>query len=284
MRLEHLIPLAVALVLGHVGLAGDHLVNVGPIQYFLHKLYAVMEPVLLRITDFLITKKAVTGTRPGRLLLRIVALASHYLPHGLVITTPAAERFVDHIHRVEGPWGARLAVGPCVCQRALGRWKEPSCKDITVLYGADIYLHLKLGYRIITPDETKEILRQCRDAGLVHSLDFCMQSGRWAFVICNCDTEICVLTRTYFIVKKFLYPGPEIVNVNRELCLGEERCGNCVKSCVFGAITATGSLHLTDLSKCMGCGRCTPGCRGSARKMVKRSDFKHRWLLPSVFP
>jgi ferredoxin len=279
-----LITITIALVLGHVGLAGDHLFRVGPLQYLLHRFYAIIEPVLLRITDFLITKQAVTGTRPGRLLLRFAALASHYLPHGLIITTPAAERFVDYIDRIEGPRGARLAVGPCVCQRALGRWKEPSCKDITVLYGADIYLHLKLGYRIITPGETKEILRECRDAGLVHSLDFCMQSGRWAFVICNCDTEVCVLTRTYFIVKKFLYPGPEIVEVNRDLCLGESRCGACVNSCVFGAIRATGSIPYTDLSKCMGCGQCIRGCRGSSRTMVKREDFRHRWLMPSVFP
>jgi len=104
-RMEFLIPVIIVLFLGHVGLAGDHLFRVGPLQYALHRFYAIIEPVLLRVTDFLITRKWITGTLPGRFILKTVSLASHYLPHGLVVTTERAHRFVEYIDRVEGPKG-----------------------------------------------------------------------------------------------------------------------------------------------------------------------------------
>jgi hypothetical protein len=134
----------------------------------------------------------------------------------------------------------------------LDRWQEPSRKDIVVLYGAEIYLRLDLGYRIITADEAAAILERCRDAGLVHSLDFCMQSGRWHFVICNCDREICVLVRTFLLTGKMIYPGPFIVKQDRERCLGPDACGQCVRI-----------------------------CRGKARELVRRARYAHEKVVPA---
>ncbi len=272
---------AAAALVAHVRLSGTELVPAGPVQYFLHKLYAIAEPPILRIVDFLITSRVITGTAPGRAVLKLIALLSHYFPHGLVLTTAAASRFMRHIDTVEGPRGARIAVGPCVCQRALDRWMEPSCKDIVVLYGADIYHHLNIGYRVIDADEAVSILEQCRDAGLVHSLDFCMQSGKWTFVVCNCDRDICVLYRTWRHTGKFLYPGPEIAALEPGKCRGEEKCGLCVKACLFDAITATGLAPSYDPAKCMGCGQCVRTCRGKARRMICRERFLHEGILPA---
>jgi len=265
---------------GHVRLVEKSLDKVGPIQYFIHKLYAVIEPVILRITDYLITKKTITESAPGMALLRFIATASHYLPHGVVITTKAAERFLDYIEKVEGPAGARIAVGPCVSQRSLNRWMEPSCKDIVILYGADIYRHLELGYRIITAAEAIKIVRQCRDAGLVHSVDFCMQTGKWAFVLCNCDRKICVLTRTFLLTGKFIYAGPEIVALDADKCLGEKKCGQCVTACMFGVNSSTGTKPSLAFDKCLGCGQCTRVCRGKARSMSRRDEYGQERVVP----
>jgi NAD-dependent dihydropyrimidine dehydrogenase PreA subunit len=279
--MEYLIALfAFAALAAHVRLSGTELIPTGPVQYFLHKLYAIAEPTIMRIVDYLITRKLLTGTLPGRFMLKTIAVLSHYFPHGLILTTTAAERFLEYIDTVEGPRGARIAVGPCVCQRALDRWQEPSCKDIVVLYSADIYYHLNLGYRIISSDEAKKLLRQCRDAGLVHSLDFCLQSGKWTFVVCNCDRDICVLYRIWNITGEFLYPGPEIAVLDGKRCKGEKKCGLCVGRCMFGAITATGSEPSFNPSNCMGCGQCVITCRGKARSMKPREDFRHGTILP----
>ncbi len=282
--MEYLITLLSVIALAaHVRISGTKLVLTGPIQYFLHKLYAIAEPPILRIVDYLITSKRISETGTGRALLKAIAIMSHFFPHGLVLTTTAAERFMEYIDTVEGPRGARIAVGPCVCQRALDRWQEPSIKDIVVLYGADIYRHLDIGYRIINADEAVTLLRQCRDAGLIHSLDFCMQSGKWTFVMCNCDRDICVLYRTWRLTGKFLYPGPEIATLDTERCWGENKCGLCIERCLFKAITASESVPAYDPLKCMGCGLCVITCKGKARIMTPRKDFRHGRIFHESF-
>jgi ferredoxin len=273
--------MAAMIIIGHVRLSGTRLARVGPIQYFLHTLYAIGEPLILRITDYLLSKRFITTTAIGIAFLRLVVLLSHFLPHGIIITTKAAEKFFDYIENIEGPAGARIAVGPCVCQRALNKWKEPTCKDIVILYGADIYYHLNLGYRIISAVEAKTIVRNCHREGLVHSLDFCVQSGKWAFVICNCDRDICALTRVYSLTGKFLYPGPEVVTVERKKCRGEKKCGRCVAICMFGATSSTGETPVVDYARCLGCGQCVRVCMGSARSMSRRAEYSHDKVIPA---
>ena len=265
----------------HSGMDGKRLRKVGPIQYAAHWLYGVSEPAILRIVDRLFSSRALTGTAAGRMVLRLIARASRYLPHGVVVTTPAAERLVDFVVNTEGPRGARLAVGPCVCQRALNRWKEPCNKDMVLLYGADIYYHLNVGYKLISTEEAKGILRECCTAGLIHAIEFCMQSGKWIFVICNCDGEICVPTRGYFLTGKFLYPGPEMVVYDPGQCVGEEQCGRCLDRCMFGAnLVVDGEISL-DAGKCMGCGLCVSTCAGKARTMTERRDYQGERQVPA---
>ncbi len=187
----------------HPQLDGQNLRQAGPIQYLIHWFYGVFEPPILRAVDILLTRKWIKDTAFGRFLLKQIARLSWYFPHGLIVTTEAAGRMVDFVINTEGPKGARIAVGPCVCQRAIGTWQEPCKKDMVVLYGADIYTHLNLGYELIDGDQAKALLKQYAAAGLVHSIDFCMQSGKWTFVICSCDTEICVPARIYLLTGRF---------------------------------------------------------------------------------
>ena len=84
----------------------------------------------------------------------------------------------------------------CVRKRWTGGKNRPA-KTSSSCTARKYTCSLNLGYRIINADEAVAILERCRDAGLVHSLDFCMQSGRWHFVICNCDRDICVLVRVF---------------------------------------------------------------------------------------
>jgi hypothetical protein len=189
---------------GHIRLTNDGFEPAGRGQVFFHTIYAHIEPLILKITDFLLTKRFMTENRLGKNILYFIAWASYLFPYGLIVSTEAAMRLVDYIDATEGPKGARFAVGPCVCQRSLKRRQEPYCKDIVLLYGADIYRYMLIGYKTIAAEEVKEILTACRDKGLVHSIDFCMQSGTWTFVICNCDKDICGLVRTYLFTGKFI--------------------------------------------------------------------------------
>lgn len=269
-------------IICHVAFHGDKLVPINRFHYFLHWLYGKYEPQILRICDWFLSRKSIYGNPVGRMLLKLVAMASWYLPHGIIVTTRSAINLLRFIEGLQsGEDGPRIAVGPCVCQMSLDRWKEPSCKDIVVLYGADIYLHLQRGYRIIKAAEAQQILESCRDAGLVHSLDFCMQSGKWHFVVCNCDSEICVITRVFFLTHRMLYTGPQIAKQDKSLCLGAEACGKCVAACMFRAnYVKEGKVYL-DGKKCMGCGQCVRQCKGNAREMVTRKNYKHDKIIPS---
>jgi NAD-dependent dihydropyrimidine dehydrogenase PreA subunit len=270
------------MLVGHVSFGGDKLVPIGRIHYVLHWLYGKYEPWILRLVDWLLSKKILTDSQPGRALLTLVATTSYYLPHGIVVPTASAVNLVRFIESLRDEENApKLAVGPCVCQKALDRWQEPSCKDIVVLYGAEIYLHLNLGYRIINADEAVAILERCRDAGLVHSLDFCMQSGQWHFVICNCDRDICVLVRVFQITGKMIYAGPLIVKQDKEHCLGPEACGHCVNICMFGANSIRDQAIHVDGRKCHGCGQCVRICRGKARELVRRARYAHENVIPA---
>jgi NAD-dependent dihydropyrimidine dehydrogenase PreA subunit len=266
----------------HAGLSGTKLRRVGAIQYAIHWLYGVSEPVILRIVNYILSIRFLTETVIGKKILYAIATVSWFFPHGIVVSTRAAESMVDFIERSEGPKGARIAVGPCVCQVALNRRQEPLMKDMVLLYGADIYYHLNMGYELIPAERAKEILRECDAAGLVHAVEFCMNSGKWVFVICNCDDKICVPTRVFLQTGKMLFPGPEIVAHEMSRCIGTEKCGKCMERCIAGANSVGGDSKVTvDFKKCIGCGLCVGTCRGKARTMAARKDYRHDHQVPA---
>ena len=266
----------------HAGVDGQQLRKVGAIQYAIHWLYGFCEPPFLRMIDLLITRKWINNTLIGKAFLKLLARLSWYFPHGLIVTTEAAERMVDFVINTEGPNGARVAVGPCVCQLGLGIWKEPCKKDMVVVYGADIYSHLNRGYELIDGDQAKVLLRECCNAGLVHSIDFCLSSGKWVFVICNCDAEICVPARLYLKTGRFFYPGPEVVCYDSDKCVGTESCGRCIERCLFTVNQEQdGIATIENIEKCMGCGLCVKTCIGKARNMTVREDYQKEGVVSS---
>lgn len=71
MGFEFLLPVILAMtVFAHVRMSGTGLGSAGPVQYILHWLYAVAEPLILRIVDRLITSTGITGSAPGMALLK----------------------------------------------------------------------------------------------------------------------------------------------------------------------------------------------------------------------
>ena len=62
--------LAGLFVLGHVFTRSGEAAQVGGVQYWLHSIYAVSEPTILRITDFLIRRKLFTDNALGKAKLR----------------------------------------------------------------------------------------------------------------------------------------------------------------------------------------------------------------------
>ncbi len=276
---------SVLLAILHILREDGTLVKESKIQRSIHKVYAVLEPTILKIMDMLLKSKFFTENRIGRALFKALAKMLWFLPHGVVVDYRVAENIIKMIAE---SGNGHIAIGPCVCKRALGVKEEPYITDMTILYGAEIYKEvLEDEYRELTPDEALKLLKEFEKHGLVHELFACMNSGQWTFVICNCDPKHCVPTRAYLKIGEGIFPGPYKALVDEEKCLGIEKCGECLKICSFNAIEErNGKAFVND--RCMGCGLCINRCSGNARKLVPRENYSSpilkKELLSKILP
>ncbi len=246
------------------------LAEVGPIQLFLTTLYARYEIPILKVLDattrFLLKVK-------GRPILWVLSrLLGTFFPTAEVVTVEQAKDFIDAISGLEN---TQIAVGPCMCQKALGKRKGTYMKDMVILYGAEAYKRAyEQEYKDLSPEEAKKLLQDFHQEGLIPAFYACMQSQGWIYAICSCESEICFPFRAHQAAGAVMYPGPDIVALDPESCTG---CGKCVERCHFGANALVDGISEIDLAKCYGCGLCVSTCAGEARKMVKRESYRNRY-------
>lgn len=243
--------------------------------------YGVTEPHILRFADMMmkreITKKLYVNMHKPKAL-----------PRGVIISTDAACRFVDFIYGQKyDNLSARMAVTDCVCQTALKKNIEPRKKDMALLYAAEMYTTIKhTGIKekfdpIESAQEAKEMLKYFHECGLMHNVFYCSGSGKWTFVMCNCDGEVCVPYRSYMAGRSDeIGAGPEIVTYNKDKCVGIEACGKCIQRCLLKACTeGKDGKSNYESSKCLGCGLCVSTCVGKARQLVPRKNYKHEDII-----
>ena len=272
------------MTMSHSGFSPENrrLREIGLLHYLTHWLYSFIEPkIILKLVDVLLSSRLLTSTRPGKWLMLMIARASRDLPHGIVVSTQAAENVVDYLDRLEGPDNGRFALGPCLCQLATCKWEEPLLKDIQFLYAKDMFMRLGLGYKVVPAGRVKELLRQCHTLGYVHALEMCRQSGKWLFCICNCEPRICAPTRVFLLTGEMMWKGPERCESQPARCLGPDTCGKCLDRCIFDANLIRDNTVSVDDAKCMGCGLCVSTCPGQARTMTIRNDYAHEHQVPA---
>ena len=215
---------------------------------------------------------------------------NYFLPHGIILSQKAAENVIDFVYTVEVGAGAHVSAGPCICEVALKKYPEgvtePEIKDLTLYYGADIYENLPLGHHPVTKEEAKEILADMHKKGYVHNVLYMFGKKSGAFVMCNCDREVCAVVKGTRILGPGINceKGPEVIKRDRSKCLGAQECGMCVKRCPFGANKIKDGMVIFDKEKCMGCELCVATCKGCARELEERKDYgydevMHRELL-----
>jgi len=119
-------------------------------------------------------------------LVRWVANAYGRNMEGAYLLTPnEAEEIVD------GSEG--LALGPCTCRAVFRNCDNPVNAEIMVGLTRNIFMEERPhNYREITKQEAKDVLRQCHQRGLIHTIVKCRQDF---YAICNCCSCCCVPLR-----------------------------------------------------------------------------------------
>jgi len=111
-----------------------------------------------------------------------------------LLTLSQAEEIVDIS---EG-----LALGPCDCRSVFRNCDNPLNAEIMVGLSRNVFITERPhDYHEITPQEAKDVLKQCHERGLIHTLIKCRQDF---YAICNCCTCCCVplrLSKQYGIGK-----------------------------------------------------------------------------------
>lgn len=153
----------------------------------------------------------------------------------------------------------------------------------------EVCLHFgKLGHYIvenglgreITKEETKDILKQAAESGLVHAI------SNWeegADTICNCCQCCCLFFEAYHVLKhhKSHDHSNYKVKINTATC---KACGLCEERCAMEAISLKGNPEATNKKgqapvlqseSCLGCGVCVYKCPTESLILERCESITH---------
>ncbi len=168
-----------------------------------------------------------------------------------------------------------IAVTPCTCRVTAKRCDAPL--EVCMQFGraAEYALKRNTG-REVSKEEAIKILRECRDAGLIHLAD---NKAGLGHVVCNC-CKCCCMVIPYLSKKEYrnyVAPSRYRVTLDVDACDG---CGNCVERCAVEIfeMTGEGSVQrsgVTDIEGCIGCGVCVTHCSSGALTLEEIRPPEH---------
>lgn len=175
-----------------------------------------------------------------------------------------------------------IAVIDCVCRTARDRSNKRTC-DYTPNGVCFIFDHLADGEiavgnaRAVSVEEAKQLLRQCRDAGLVQSIS----DAKKPLSLCNCCSCCCVCLVSIKRHEDTLIRASRFLadSVYREKCVS---CGLCVKACPMEAITLENGVVQIKGQSCIGCGICASRCPKAVIKMLQRFGADDRFARDTI--
>ncbi|NQT71351.1 MAG: 4Fe-4S binding protein [Chloroflexi bacterium] len=156
------------------------------------------------------------------------------------------------------------SISPCPCRmaRVLTTPEDP-CQHMLhtcVHTGALSRWAVKHGMaRELTHEQMVELLRECNEDGLVHTINIYGQ-------ICNCCEDCCGIFETFKMGAPTFIPSPFMAQANEDTCTA---CGTCAERCPVDAIEVD-AFAIVSQDKCIGCGVCVPTCPADAINLIRR--------------
>ena len=126
----------------------------------------------------------------GQAVRGVANLYSNKASKAYLLTLSEAEQIVDN--------SAGVALGKCDCRTTFHNCDNP--KDTEILLGLtrDVFLTERPhDFHEITKDEAKEVIRQCHQKGLIHTI---IEYRHNFYALCNCCSCCCV---PYRLNKKY---------------------------------------------------------------------------------
>ncbi|MDD3718927.1 MAG: 4Fe-4S binding protein [Actinomycetota bacterium] len=176
-----------------------------------------------------------------------------------------------------------FAVSHCYCRHhknLLGKACEATEEKVNCLtFGRSAKFMIDYGFgKEITAEETKRILAECEEAGLVHKF-FHEKNNleRDEFAICNCCKCCCGTFELYYrgAAPMQTYTSHRAA-VDAELC---NACGVCVDMCPMEAVELVEDTVRIDDGKCIGCGVCAYHCASEA-VALERTGIREVFVPP----
>ena len=120
----------------------------------------------------------------------------------------------------------------------------------------------------ISREEALDILDQCRDAGLVHTVTNVVKGINY---ICNCCGCCCEMLRGIkeWGIEHSVASSNYFAVIDPDECLG---CETCIERCQVDAISEQGGVAVVDRDRCIGCGLCATGCPNDVAKLHKKPE------------
>ena len=176
-----------------------------------------------------------------------------------------------------------FAVSYCYCRHhkdLLGMPCEATQEKLNCLsFGRSARFLIDYGFaREISAEETKRILKDCEEAGLVHKF-FHEKNNleRDEFAICNCCKCCCGTFDLYYrgAAPMHTYTSYRAV-VDGELC---NACEVCVEACPMEALEMADDIARVVDELCIGCGVCASRCASEA-VTLQRTGIREVFVPP----
>jgi NAD-dependent dihydropyrimidine dehydrogenase PreA subunit len=160
----------------------------------------------------------------------------------------------------------RVSLVDCPCRKYILGKNEKKC----ILCGATAEIVDNIPefspVQDIGAEDAAELLRGFNKSGLVQTI--------WTFktpyigTICNCNNAECMLfhLKNHYKSINIVRKGHEVASINPEICDG---CGNCQRTCQFGAIAINGKKAEAN-HNCHGCGVCRHFCPVGAIQLIPK--------------
>ncbi len=185
-----------------------------------------------------------------------------------IISDPRGVLPIDIVSEMVKQDAKLIGVAECYCRKTK-RILDQGCEyplETCFVFNELADALIRHGHaRQIEYEEAMQILWQCEELGLVHSVDNCEKE---ILNLCNCCSSCCILIKAWMRGQTNAEaPSRYVAHHDADKCA---LCEVCISRCPIGVRTVNDGKMVIDAGRCFGCGLCVAACPESTNRMALR--------------